>query len=85
MIATSSRRTHPKVSPSEGYFDSGRDAYARENVGENYFNSGKPLNEPIAWYGPIVMNTQEELRQAFEEFQNGSFIKHKAAGSIIRR
>ena len=39
--------------------------------------SGKPLGEPIAWYGPIVMNTQEELRIAFEEFNNGTFIKHK--------
>ena len=39
--------------------------------------SGKPLGEPIAWYGPIVMNTQEELRIAFEEYQNGRFLKHK--------
>ncbi|MDT8421626.1 MAG: pirin family protein [Desulfuromonadales bacterium] len=38
--------------------------------------SGKPLNEPIAWGGPIVMNTQEELRLAFEEYRNGTFIKH---------
>ena len=37
--------------------------------------SGKPLNEPVAWYGPIVMNTQEELRVAFEEYNNGTFIK----------
>ncbi len=39
--------------------------------------SGRPIEEPIAWYGPIVMNTQEELRRAFEEFRNGTFIKHK--------
>jgi redox-sensitive bicupin YhaK (pirin superfamily) len=41
------------------------------------FISGKPIKEPVAWYGPIVMNTQEELRVAFEEYQNGTFIKHK--------
>jgi len=37
--------------------------------------SGKPLNEPIAWHAPIVMNTQEELRKAFEEYKAGTFIK----------
>ena len=37
--------------------------------------SGKPLGEPVAWYGPIVMNTQEELRQAFEELERGTFLK----------
>jgi len=37
--------------------------------------SGKPIEEPVAWYGPIVMNTQEQLRTAFEELQEGTFIK----------
>lgn len=39
------------------------------------FVSGKPLNEPIAWRGPIVMNTDEELAVAFQEYRNGTFIK----------
>jgi redox-sensitive bicupin YhaK (pirin superfamily) len=39
--------------------------------------SGKPIGENVAWHGPIVMNTQEELRQAFEEFREGTFLKHK--------
>jgi redox-sensitive bicupin YhaK (pirin superfamily) len=39
--------------------------------------SGKPIGEPVAWYGPIVMNTEEELKIAFEEYRNGTFIKHK--------
>jgi redox-sensitive bicupin YhaK (pirin superfamily) len=38
--------------------------------------SGKPLEEPVAWYGPIVMNTQAQLRQAMSELQGGTFIKH---------
>ena len=37
--------------------------------------SGKPINETVAWYGPIVMNTREELRIAFEEYERGTFIK----------
>ena len=39
--------------------------------------SGKPLEEPVAWYGPIVMNTQEQLRNAFTELQEGTFLKIK--------
>ncbi len=38
--------------------------------------SGKPIGEPVAWSGPIVMNNEEELRVAFEEYQKGTFIKH---------
>ena len=38
--------------------------------------SGKPIGEPVAWYGPIVMNTDDELRIAFEEYEQGTFIKH---------
>jgi len=99
------------VIEGEGYFDPGRDPFAREAVGENYFDmapsctcgegtlvlygpgnsivvstenrpmrfllvAGKPLKEPVAWYGPIVMNTKEELRTAFREYEQGTFVKH---------
>jgi redox-sensitive bicupin YhaK (pirin superfamily) len=37
--------------------------------------SGKPIEEPVAWYGPIVMNTKDELQRAFAELRNGTFIK----------
>jgi redox-sensitive bicupin YhaK (pirin superfamily) len=39
--------------------------------------SGRPLQEPVAWQGPIVMNTDEELRQAFAELRNGTFIRER--------
>jgi quercetin 2,3-dioxygenase len=99
------------VIAGEGYVDPGRDAFAREAVGVNYFDmarpcacgvdtlvlygpgdsiimtteeqpvrfllvAGRPLQEPVAWYGPIVMNTQEELRVALREYEQGSFVKH---------
>jgi hypothetical protein len=101
------------VIEGRGYFDEGRNSYAHEVIGSNYFDlkreclvgteslvlygregnqivvtseevplrfllvSGKPIGEPVAWYGPIVMNTQEELRLAFEEYEKGTFIKHR--------
>ena len=39
--------------------------------------SGRPIREPVAWYGPIVMNTREELTLAFDEYRNGTFIKRR--------
>ncbi len=48
---------------------------AQENPLHFLLISGAPIREPVAWYGPIVMNTQEELRQAFEAYRNGTFIQ----------
>ncbi len=39
--------------------------------------SGRPLGEPVAWYGPVVMNTQDELRKAFQEYRDGTFVKSR--------
>jgi redox-sensitive bicupin YhaK (pirin superfamily) len=39
--------------------------------------SGKPIGEPIAWRGPIVMNTEHELQMAFDELERGTFIKNQ--------
>ncbi|QXJ29156.1 Pirin [Saccharolobus shibatae B12] len=39
--------------------------------------SGRPLNEPVAWYGPIVMNTEDQIIEAFEDLRKGTFIKHR--------
>jgi redox-sensitive bicupin YhaK (pirin superfamily) len=100
------------VTSGSAYFDPGRDPFARDEVGRNYFDmdrdclcgpetlvlyddgdevsvtaeeepvsfllaSGKPIGEPVAWYGPIVMNTHEEIRIAFDEYRKGTFIKQK--------
>lgn len=102
------------VIDGEGYFEPGRDAFAHEAVGQNYFDlkvpcpytngtlvlygegdairvttenrpvrfllaSGKPIGEPIAWYGPIVMNTRAELKLAFDELDRGTFIRNRPA------
>ena len=49
--------------------------------GIRFFLATAPaLNEPIAWGGPVVMNTEQELNHTFEELQNGTFIKHKPQG-----
>lgn len=59
-------------------FDKGEQVHVSSESGVRFlFVSGKPLHEPVAWYGPIVMNTQEELKIAFEELQNDTFIKFK--------
>jgi redox-sensitive bicupin YhaK (pirin superfamily) len=59
-------------------FDNGDEVVVR--AGENGIRfllvSGRPLAEPVAWQGPIVMNTQEELRQAYAELRSGTFIRH---------
>jgi redox-sensitive bicupin YhaK (pirin superfamily) len=53
--------------------------HAQDNPVRYLILAGKPIKEPIAWYGPIVMNTQEELDTAFREYENGTFIKHPKA------
>jgi redox-sensitive bicupin YhaK (pirin superfamily) len=59
-------------------FEDGEEVEAFAKTGNFRFLliSGKPLKEPIAWGGPIVMNTRDELRVAFEEYSKGTFIKH---------
>lgn len=52
--------------------------FTTEEVGIRFLLiTGKPLKEPIAWYGPMVMNTNEQIYEAIHEFQNGTFLKHK--------
>ncbi len=47
--------------------------------------SGQPLGEPVAWYGPIVMNTEEELETAFREYRDGTFVKVARGSGQHRR
>ncbi len=60
-------------------FDEGEEiaAFTEERGVRFLLISGRPIGEPVAWYGPIVMNTREELQLAFEEYQEGTFIKYK--------
>jgi len=55
--------------------------YTQEKPVRFLLVSGKPIGEPVAWYGPIVMNTQEELKTAFDEYQNSTFIKNAGPGT----
>ena len=71
-------------------FDSGDEV--RVSAGDDGIRfllvSGEPVKEPVAWYGPIVMNTQEQLQQAFEELCEGTFLnphfKLWIAGNLFR-
>jgi hypothetical protein len=56
----------------------------RENGIRFLLCSGQPLREPVAWYGPIVMNTQEQPRKAFQELDQGTFLKQAARGQAFR-
>ena len=52
--------------------------FRTENEGVRFlYISGQPLHEPVAWYGPIVMNTQDEIYNAIDEFNSGTFLKHQ--------
>ncbi|HYX82033.1 MAG TPA: pirin-like C-terminal cupin domain-containing protein, partial [Gemmatimonadales bacterium] len=58
-------------------FDSGDEitVHAGEQGIRFLLVSGQPLQEPVAWQGPIVMNTEAELQQAYDELRRGTFIK----------
>ena len=63
-------------------FDDGSEILVRAGADGARFLllSGAPLREPLAWRGPIVMNTEAELDLAFEEYRNGTFVKHAPVG-----
>ena len=53
--------------------------FTRDDPARFLLVSGRPIGEPVAWYGPIVMNTEEELRVAFDEYRNGTFLKKRTS------
>ena len=75
---TDAMAAHPAENRTLVLFDRGDEI--RVTAGETGIRfllvSGEPLKEPVAWHGPIVMNTQEELRKAFQEYQTGRFLKY---------
>jgi hypothetical protein len=73
-------RAEPAASESLVLFSDGEGvaAAARDVPVRFLLISGKPIGEPVAWRGPIVMNTPEELNAAFAEYGNGTFIRHRA-------
>jgi quercetin 2,3-dioxygenase len=72
-------RSHDVANRSLVLFDRGDEIVVQAgDVGIRFLLvSGRPLEEPVAWYGPIVMNTQEQLQQAYNELRQGTFIKHR--------
>jgi len=66
-------------------FDEGESVGISSKGGSRFlFVSGEPLKEPVAWRGPIVMNTEEELDKAFGELEEGTFIKIKKQSALIK-
>lgn len=71
------RMSHPVAAGTVAKLISGDQVFIAANKSSTRFLllAGKPLHEEIAWRGPIVMNTKEELYQAFEDYQTGNFVK----------
>lgn len=76
--------SHPVENRNLILFDSGDEIFVEtEDHGMRFLLiSGKALREPVAWHGPIVMNTREELIQAFDEYEKGTFLQHQNRGGM---